>query len=263
MGVDYRVAILPKRRTFVPTNGRFADFVEGLRTSRWTRSVEGRGRQILHRSVPMDSDIAVRRGGPLPTPFSEAVVEGIRRPDAVDPVEDELRVQLCVDRGDGFGDDELLPRILMVDEEHPLGFSLDVFLARDFVEQWANNVADGPVTCVCGANLAYDVMVRGQPFWAAVDSNHVHARCPACDRPYDPSSHAVVHVVRDTGYERGFARPRSTEHAPLVSHVGVVIDFDKDWPVLPEGQSLEIDPELVASCEAAFGEPFEAVHLFT
>lgn len=261
MGVDYRPCILPKRRALVPTRAQIADLVERVRASAWMPQADIHPRAMrLHVSGKRD-DKSARDGVPIPTPLGAADVEALG---------DEVRFVFMVDWGED--DESDLRRILMVEEEHPGGYTMELCFARDFVTSWGNNADDGPEPprCACGEDLSYDPEPGG---WPAIRGTHVRASCPTCKRAYDPAADAKTRVLYDTSYERSagwrdgrFPRheAKPTEHTftRLAAHVMVQLDFDKDWPVLPDGQYLEVDPALVRLCESVFGEPFEAINLF-
>jgi hypothetical protein len=230
MGVDFKPCILPRRRTLMPTSEQIGRLVDGLRDGRW---------------VAADAEKSID------SPWSDG----------------ELRLVIPVSWGTDGDNDSGLRRMLLVDDEHPSYFRVEILAATDFVSTFGNNVDDDAhVRCACSEELTYRPrsLIRGV---------HARTRCPKCERPYDPAEDAPATVYSDTSYERSAgwrdgrfpphpASPIAHSYARLFSHLIVAVDFEKDWPVLPDGQYLTLDPELVRLCESTFEEPFEVVNLF-
>ena len=278
MGVEYQAYLLPRRRSLVPTSAQVATFVEELRASKWTHACFYRPAAKAYLTVPRGD----RQGREvvLPDPLTPEGVEDLRRASAPHAVDDELRIVFQI-----FWSNECVPnhvlaevdeaelvenedelrarRVLMVEDEHPRYYQVEILVARDLVETWGNNVDLAAETrCRCGELLSYDASVDR---WPALVGQHIRAVCPACSQRHDPATDPPTLVTIDSGYERAPAdvAPKMIEHTHLASHLAVVLDFDKDRPVLPGGSYLTVDPDLVGLCERAFGEPFEVVNVFT
>jgi hypothetical protein len=277
MGVSYLAVIVPKRRTLVPTSEQLAEFVEEIRRSKWTHACfhrpAARVRMTVARGVK-----GPERERDLPDPLTPEGVNALRRATAPDAVADELCIRFAVFWGtervprhvlaehedDPEDDDDILDdgRILTVENEHPHYYDLELRIARDLVETWGNTVDNPAETrCACGELLSYDASAE---HWPALRGQHVRAICKKCSRRHDPADDPPTRVMVDSGYERARAdvKPTPREHTHLATHFSVVLDFEKDHPVLPAGQYLTVDPDFLQLCERVFGEPFEVVNVF-
>lgn len=258
-----------------------ASFVEELRASRWTHACFHRPSARVRVTVPRGEKV---REHVLPDPVAPEAIDALRRPTAPQAVDDELRIVFgvfwsrdCVpqhvlaeveeddeDEDNEDSDEELLHerRILQVESEHPRYYQVEILVARDLVGTWGNNVTyDFETRCACGELLSYE---RPDDRWPAIGQPHVRAVCAKCARQYDPAADTPTGVVVDSGYERAPADVNATprDHTRLLSHLSVVLDFEKDWPVLPAGEYLTVDPAFVLLCESVFGQPFEVVNVF-
>jgi hypothetical protein len=149
MGVDYLAAIVPKRRTLVPTSEQIAAFVEEVRLSKWTHACFYRPAARVRVTVARGVN-GRERERELPDPITPEGVDALRRPSAPDAVDDELCVRFGV-----FWSTECVPshvlaeleedpdddvdvlhdrRILVVEDEHPRYYDLELRVARDLVE---------------------------------------------------------------------------------------------------------------------------------
>ena len=200
----------------------------------------------------------------LPETVTAEWLDSFRRPDAPNPVEDELRIEFSVDASNAN------VRELLTCGARPTGYEISLCVSRDLAYHFANTVDDdGVPRCPCGAELEYEpnqpwrgsVITETVGCIPAIRNTHVRAQCLACGAAFDPQWVQATVFSHHTAL--GWDVELTHRGMPmLASRFSLVVDFGADWP--REAECVPpFDPTVKQLCEETFGEPFDEVALFT
>jgi hypothetical protein len=250
MGINYRVWIIPKQRTYRPDAEQVASLANALRYGRWVPQPQAPGqRSHLFELLPGES-VAGKKPFRLQAFDSEPFTPGW--------VEFHSQHEMVMDWHVQNLRDAAVQYPFTFDpypDSGPPYFYVRVVLGNDDYFHWTGeNVGEfeeAATKCVCGEQLAF------WTGWAqGVGSQRIHAICPKCERAFDPSKSKCE--VRD-----GWTGAATSLLGGLTFRFALVVDCHKYFPREEhEGRRFDLRVEFLDLWREFIGVPFELVATF-
>jgi hypothetical protein len=216
MGVDYRVWVLPRQRSFRPSAEQFARLANALRDGNWAPMPDtpGQGSQIIE-LLPGNSVAGkkpARVQGFDNIPFTSSWVEFHSQHELVM----DWHVRNLREAGVQY------PFVFdPYPDSGPPYFYVRLILGRDYFYWTGENVMpfdDATTECVCGEQLSFWTdWAHGTP------SQRIQMVCPQCGQRFDPSGKACD--ILD-----GWSGAPTPLIGGLTFRFALVVDCHKYWP---------------------------------
>jgi hypothetical protein len=248
MSVDYQVWVIPKERTFRPTAEQLANLASALRDGGWVPKPEAIGQQsqfleLLPGGDPKGLGRKPARSYPFTSePFTASWVDAHSENELVLSWHVQDTVKAGVQYPFSF---DPFP------DSGPPYFYVYVLLGRDFFYHTGENVTEfsgDSTTCPCGQQLA---------FWtgyaSGAPSQRIYARCPKCDRAFDPTEISCTVLDVWTG-------ATSLLSGGLTFHFALVVNCHKYYPREEKAaRSFHLREEFLDLWRVHVGIPFEQI----
>jgi hypothetical protein len=216
MGVDYRVWLIPKQRSFRPNAGQIAALANALRESKWVPMPEAGGQRSKAFELLPGKDAPTDHKPGQSQAFPPVAIES----SWVEPhMNNEFVLEWWVDDSGQAG--VKFPFVIVPYPDPSQYFGIRMILGREYFYWTGENVApfaDSATHCACGDPLAY-----WTGFASGVPSQRIHPQCPVCGRAFDLSSISCDVLDGWTG------KPRSLPGG-LAFRFALQVDCHKNFP---------------------------------
>jgi hypothetical protein len=249
MGVNYRVWVIPKQRSFRPLADQVANLANALREGEWVPKPDAAGphSKILE-LLPSDKPTGLK---PVRT---HAFTEEAITPGWVEfHSQHELVLHWSVQNQKAAG--VQFPFVFdPYPDSGPPYFQMSLILGDEYFHFTGENVMDfeeQATRCECGEQMAYWTgWAQGAP------SQRIHRICPQCGRNFDVSGISCDVIEGWTGEHRPLA-------GGLTFRFGLLVDCHKYWPHEEElGKRYHLRPDFLELWHKHIGVPFEIVVTF-